>query len=57
MWQICAFIPQSLEETVELAELSTKLTSAFFLETFIHAKERVCIYVTVQFFYLLCIKL
>lgn len=44
MWQICAFIPQSLEDTDELAELATKLTSAFFLETYIHAKERVCIY-------------
>jgi len=41
MWQICAFIPQSLEDTEELAELATKLTSAFFLETYIHAKERV----------------
>lgn len=46
MWQICAFIPQSLEDTEELAELATKLTSAFFLETYIHAKERVCIYVS-----------
>lgn len=47
MWQICAFIPQSLEsleDTEDLAELATKLTSAFFLETYIHAKERVCIY-------------
>jgi ubiquitin carboxyl-terminal hydrolase 34 len=47
MWQICAFIPQSLEsleETEDLAELATKLTSAFFLETYIHAKERVHIY-------------
>lgn len=43
MWQICAFIPQSLEDTEELAELATKLTSAFFLETYIHAKERVYI--------------
>lgn len=43
MWQICAFIPQSLEDTEELAELATKLTSAFFLETYIHAKERVSI--------------
>lgn len=45
MWQICAFIPQSLEDTEELAELATKLTSAFFLETYIHAKERVYILV------------
>lgn len=44
MWQICAFIPQSLEDSEELAELATKLTSAFFLETYIHAKERVCIF-------------
>jgi len=44
MWQICAFIPQSLEDTEELAELATKLTSAFFLETYIHAKERVSIF-------------
>lgn len=43
MWQICACIPQSLEDTEELAELATKLTSAFFLETYIHAKERVSI--------------
>lgn len=43
MWQICACIPQSLEDTDELAELATKLTSAFFLETYIHAKERVSI--------------
>lgn len=44
MWQICAFIPHSLKESDELAELSTKLTSAFFLETYIHAKERVSIF-------------
>jgi len=44
MWQICACIPQSLEDTEELAELATKLTSAFFLETYIHAKERVSIF-------------
>lgn len=54
MWQICAFIPQSLENTEELSELATKLTSAFFLETYIHAKERVCIFMCSQFilFYL-----
>ncbi|XP_050545386.1 ubiquitin carboxyl-terminal hydrolase 34 [Daktulosphaira vitifoliae] len=40
MWQICAFIPHSLEDTEELSELATKLTAAFFLETYIHAKER-----------------
>jgi len=53
MWQICAFIPQSLEDTEELAELATKLTSAFFLETYIHAKERVSIFIYhgLQFFY------
>lgn len=50
MWQICAFIPQSLEDTVELAELATKLTSAFFLETYIHAKERVCIHLCYHFY-------
>lgn len=41
MWQICAFIPHSLDDTEELGELATKLTAAFFLETYIHAKERV----------------
>lgn len=60
MWQICAFIPQSLEDTEELAELATKLTSAFFLETYIHAKERVCVvlcYIIIYFhiFIQLCI--
>lgn len=49
MWQICACIPQSLQETEELAELATKLTSAFFLETYIHAKDRVFIFVYLKF--------
>jgi len=51
MWQICAFIPQSLEDTEELAELATKLTSAFFLETYIHAKERVSVFCHKFFIY------
>lgn len=54
MWQICACIPQSLKESEELAELATKLTSAFFLETYIHAKDRVCIFVfRINFDYIL----
>lgn len=56
MWQICAFIPQSLEDTEELAELATKLTSAFFLETYIHAKERVCIFKCLEIYYNICFE-
>lgn len=57
MWQICACIPQSLQESEELAELATKLTSAFFLETYIHAKDRVCIFVCLELILLLFCKL
>ncbi|KAJ8674345.1 hypothetical protein QAD02_005607 [Eretmocerus hayati] len=41
MWQICGYIPQLLLSTnPEMTELSAQLSSSFFLETFIHAKEK-----------------
>lgn len=41
MWQICSYIPQTLlSSQMNIVELSAELSSSFFLETFIHAKEK-----------------
>lgn len=41
MWQICGYIPQTLfTMQPEITELSAELSTSFFMETFIHAKEK-----------------
>lgn len=41
MWQICGYVPQSLlSSQPEIGELAAELSASFFLETFIHAKEK-----------------
>jgi ubiquitin carboxyl-terminal hydrolase 34 len=41
MWQICSYIPQTLMNAQpEITELSADLSASFFMETFIHAKEK-----------------
>jgi ubiquitin carboxyl-terminal hydrolase 34 len=44
MWQMVGFIPTTLngksQESQDITLLSAKLASAFYLETFIHAKEK-----------------
>ncbi|XP_065207082.1 ubiquitin carboxyl-terminal hydrolase puf isoform X2 [Planococcus citri] len=40
LWQICGFIPQTLENPQEMTEMAAQLTTTFFLETFIHSKEK-----------------
>jgi len=42
LWQICGYIPQTLETPQEMTEIAAQLTTTFFLETFIHSKEKVC---------------
>ena len=42
MWQICGQIPQTLvSNNVDITELTAQLSTSFFLETYIHAKEKV----------------
>jgi ubiquitin carboxyl-terminal hydrolase 34 len=47
MWQICGYIPQTLlSQGQDFTEISAQLSTSFFIETFIHAKEKVsCHYV------------
>ncbi|XP_012254828.2 ubiquitin carboxyl-terminal hydrolase 34 [Athalia rosae] len=41
MWQICGYIPQTLlSMQPDITEMSAELTTSFFMETFIHAKEK-----------------
>lgn len=40
MWQACSQIPQSLSGQEDVILLAAKLSVTFFLETFIHAKEK-----------------
>lgn len=43
MWQICGYIPQTLISLQsDITEMAAQLSTTFFLETFIHAKEKVC---------------
>jgi ubiquitin carboxyl-terminal hydrolase 34 len=43
MWQMCGYIPQTLlSQQPEVTEMAAQLSASFFLETFIHAKEKVC---------------
>ncbi|XP_052133303.1 ubiquitin carboxyl-terminal hydrolase puf isoform X2 [Frankliniella occidentalis] len=41
MWQICGYIPQTLLSLQpDITEMAAQLSTTFFLETFIHAKEK-----------------
>lgn len=42
MWQICGYVPQTLDNPQEVIEMAAQLSTTFFIETFIHAKEKVC---------------
>lgn len=41
MWQICGYVPQTLDNPQEMIEMAAQLSTTFFIETFIHAKEKV----------------
>lgn len=41
MWQICGHIPQTLLLHTDVTCIATQLSVSFFIETFIHAKEKV----------------
>ncbi|EDV93130.1 ubiquitin carboxyl-terminal hydrolase puf [Drosophila grimshawi] len=40
MWQICGHIPQTLISDTDVTCMAAKLSVSFFIETFIHAKEK-----------------
>ncbi|XP_011269828.1 ubiquitin carboxyl-terminal hydrolase 34 [Camponotus floridanus] len=41
MWQVCGYIPQTLLSVQpDITEMSAELSTSFFMETFIHAKEK-----------------
>lgn len=44
MWQICGHIPQTLLMHRDITCYATQLSVSFFIETFIHAKEKVNIF-------------
>lgn len=41
MSQICGKVPQTLDNIQEMIEMAAQLSTTFFIETFIHAKEKV----------------
>lgn len=41
MWQICGHVPQSLLVLNDITFRAAQLSVSFFIETFIHAKEKV----------------
>lgn len=41
MWQICGNIPQSILHKTDVTCMAAQLSVSFFIETFIHAKEKV----------------
>lgn len=41
MWQICGHIPQTLLMQSDVTRMAAQLSVSFFIETFIHAKEKV----------------
>jgi ubiquitin carboxyl-terminal hydrolase 34 len=46
MWQVCGYIPQTLlSQGQDFTEISAQLSTSFFIETFIHAKEKVIVFV------------
>ncbi|XP_037090627.1 ubiquitin carboxyl-terminal hydrolase puf-like, partial [Pollicipes pollicipes] len=40
MWQVCGYIPQTLSRTEAVTLRAARLSTTFFLEIFIHAKEK-----------------
>lgn len=44
MWQICGHIPQTLIAQQDVTCMAAKLSVSFFIETFIHAKEKVYLF-------------
>lgn len=56
MWQICGYIPQTIMPVEpDITQKAAQLSTSFFIETFIHAKEKVliCAAVFVTFFNLI----
>lgn len=53
MWQICGHIPQTLIVHEDITSRAAKLSVSFFIETFIHAKEKVSIYFNIIYYILL----
>lgn len=49
MWQICGHIPQTLISETDVTCMAAQLSVSFFIETFIHAKEKVKIKQDIQF--------
>lgn len=42
MWQICGYIPQTIMPLrPDITQKAAQLSTSFFIETFIHAKEKV----------------
>lgn len=42
MWQICGYIPQTIMPIqADITQKAAQLSTSFFIETFIHAKEKV----------------
>lgn len=42
MWQICGYIPQTIMPIQpNITQRAAQLSTSFFIETFIHAKEKV----------------
>lgn len=46
MWQICGYIPQTiLPIEPDVTQKAAQLSTSFFIETFIHAKEKVSLHI------------
>jgi ubiquitin carboxyl-terminal hydrolase 34 len=55
MWQVCGYIPQTLlSQGQDFTEISAQLSTSFFIETFIHAKEKVTIIISALEWYTWC---
>ena len=52
MWQICGHIPQTLLMQNDVTCMAAKLSVSFFIETFIHAKEKVFFF---RFYWQICL--
>lgn len=51
MWQICGHVPQTLiTEQPDITCLAAQLSTSFFIETFIHAKEKVFVNIILLMF-------
>lgn len=57
MWQICGYIPQTIMPIQpDITQKAAQLSTSFFIETFIHAKEKVYIFFITQFLHFATIK-